>query len=444
MNIRYKRKLKKIFRYGCLSLFALAMPFGTAAAEITAQLPAYRTVTEAFDWGPCITKIIIEPAEPIKDEAFAPEDFTVMVKRKVAAGDMPIVAAVADLQGVGSSAKAQMVDAYLNGERKVTRAYLSDGEGREKAAGKFLTLEMEISPDDAMGSSANYDIPSGLNHWVEARYTITGKINGKTFVVNNEQGNYYPQAKNFNFGNYHEGEYDSMPYASFEPQDGKKHPLIIWLHGKGEGGDNALMLLLGNKVSALADEKIQSYFGGAYVLLPQARTYWMHGYKGTADGTSIYSSLLKNMIDEYIKAHPNVDKSRIYVGGCSNGGYMTMLLVRDNPGFFAAAFPVCEGLSDELISDADLENISKTPLWFTAAKTDNILPPEKYSVPTAARLRKHGADVHFSYYDKVVDTTGRYKQKDGTPYEYPGHNSWIYVFNNEPAEEIDGKNGNAV
>ena len=72
-------------------------------------------------------------------------------------------------------------------------------------------------------------------------------------------------------------------------------------------------------------------------------------------------------------AHPGIDASRIYVGGDSNGGYMTMLLVRDNPGYFAAAFPTCEGLKDSLITEQDLKNIADTPIWFTAAKTDTVL-----------------------------------------------------------------------
>ena len=129
----------------------------------------------------------------------------------------------------------------------------------------------------------------------------------------------------------------------------------------------------------------------------------------------------------------------IDVGGDSNGGYMTMLLVRDNPGYFAAAFPTCEGLKDSLISKKDLESIAKTPIWFTAAKTDTVLPPKDYAVPTVERLQKAGADVHFSFFDKVVDTSGKYKKADGTPYEYMGHWSWIYVYNDECEDTIDGK-----
>ena len=57
--------------------------------------------------------------------------------------------------------------------------------------------------------------------------------------------------------------------------NGKLHPLIVWLHGAGEGGKDPDLVVLGNKVSALGGEKIQSYFDGAFVLCPQAPTFWM-------------------------------------------------------------------------------------------------------------------------------------------------------------------------
>ncbi len=39
----------------------------------------------------------------------------------------------------------------------------------------------------------------------------------------------------------------------------------------------------------------------------------------------------------------------------------------------------------------------------------------------------------------LVDTTDLYKKADGTPYEYMGHWSWIYVYNNQCIDTINGK-----
>ena len=48
------------------------------------------------------------------------------------------------------------------------------------------------------------------------------------------------------------------------------------------------------------------------------------------------------------------------------------------------------------------------------------------------RLLAAGANnIHVSVFDDVHDTTGRFFNEDGTPYQYNGHWSWIYFDNNE-------------
>jgi len=117
-----------------------------------------------------------------------------------------------------------------------------------------------------------------------------------------------------------------------------------------------------------------------------------------------------------------------------------MLMARDYTDYFAAAFPTCEALKDTLITDAQIQKLKNLPIWFTAAETDTTVPPADYVVPTYNRLVKAlSKNVHFSFFDKVVDTTGLYKKADGTPYEYMGHWSWIYVYNNQCIDTINGK-----
>jgi predicted peptidase len=147
-----------------------------------------------------------------------------------------------------------------------------------------------------------------------------------------------------------------------------------------------------------------------------------------------------SLIKDYVAQNKDIDQDRIYIGGDSNGGYMTMLMIRDYPEYFAAAFPTCEALDDTLITDEDIENMKNLPIWFVHAKTDNVVPADQYVIPTYNRLVEAGAmDVHLSLFDNVVDTSGLYKNDDGTPYEYNGHWSWIYVYNNDVMKTIDGK-----
>ena len=55
-------------------------------------------------------------------------------------------------------------------------------------------------------------------------------------------------------------------------------------------------------------------------------------------------------------------------------------------------------------------------------------------------MQAGATNVHYSLYDKVIDTSGRFfKEETQEPYEYNGHFSWIYVFNNECADTIDGE-----
>jgi len=436
------KKLKRAVRLGlCGVMLAGFMTAGDmASAAVPTQQPSYKTVTETFDWGPSVSKVIVNLGSTVKQSELNTGMFKVHVRRELAEGAISPVEAMKEKKDAFISLGAESTsNKDIEGDRQVTKAYVSDAQGNPVDSGEYVTLEMAVGPTDTLGAALNFDLHTLFNNWVKPHYTIT---DGNRLVVDNNQGDIRPQADKFKYNHKLIGIHDSFPYASYEPENAgadNKKPLIIWLHGMGEGGNSPSLPIMGNKATQFADASIQKYFNGAYVLAPQARTYWMHGYNGFADGTSIYSKTLMEFIKAYVAEHPGVDENRIYVGGDSNGGYMTMLLVRDNPGFFAAAFPTCEGLKDSLISKKDLANIAKTPIWFTAAKTDTVLPPKDYAVPTVERLKKAGADVHFSYFDNVIDTSGKYKKADGTPYEYMGHWSWIYVYNDQCEDTINGK-----
>ena len=66
--------------------------------------------------------------------------------------------------------------------------------------------------------------------------------------------------------------------AAYEPEKlklGVKKPLIIWLHGQGEGGTDPDIDILGTETSALAKEEIQKYFIGWMSECPsEAPTTW--------------------------------------------------------------------------------------------------------------------------------------------------------------------------
>ena len=389
---------------------------------------SYRSVTEIHDWGAAITKLIVKIGKPVPKQSITKDTFKVHVTRSDDRLGSPLLE---------------------EGYREVTNANVADQNGNPAVRGKYVVLEMKIGPTVSLGSPLNYY--AGSNKWIKSDYTITQekgiKINAGKFgtisglVIDTFAGETREIVDDFSSG---QATYKdvTLTYADYAPaKDKKKNPLIIWLHGGGEGGTDPTIPLSANKATSFATESIQSYFNGAYVLVPQTPTRWMHGFNtGGADGTSIYQEALMSLIKDYVANNPDIDPNRIYIGGASNGGYMTMLMVRDYPGYFAAAFPVCEGLNNSLVSDEDILNMSQTPIWFVHAKNDQTLPPESNAIPTYNRLLEAGDEnVHLTLFDNVQDTSGLYKNADGTPYEYNGHWSWIYVYNNEVEKTTNGE-----
>ena len=443
-----RKKILKALVCGALGFSLLTG--GITNAATTTQQPSYKTVTEVFDWGPAVSKLVVNLGTKVQAKDVDKDTFKVHVKKILADGALTWGEGWQKGQIVlADPATRDLTKQKLEGDREVIAAYVADENCNKVDSGEYVVIEMKISPTDGLSSALNFDAKKFSNNWVNHEYTITqnkkiGKL--KNLVIDNTKGNIRPIVDDWKFSHYIVGkeiissERRTLAYAVYEPKISGQHPLIIWLHGGGEGGsDSAVLPIMGNKATMLSQSPIQDYFGGAYILAPQCPTAWMEGYTGWADGKPIYEDILMALIKDYVASNPNVDPSRIYIGGCSNGGYMTLVLARDYPNYFAAGFPVCEGLNDRLITNADLNNIAKTPLWFVAAKTDTTLPPDINSVPTVARLRGIGAPVQFSYYDNIHDTSGYYKKADGSAHEYAGHWSWIYVFNDEVEENINGK-----
>jgi predicted peptidase len=445
-----------------------------AVAEDKEVQPTYKTITEGMDWGPAITKVVLEVGENVDESSFDKDTFTVSSERKYKSYDFTT---------------SDYVDEDSVAEREVVDAYVSDDEGNPDSKGTCITIEMAVGPTKSEGSPYSYDMLTSKNGLVETGYLISASAPLKTTaggeltiidtVFEGNSGNINVIADDFDLtGKYTDDDTKlTLTYASYVPDTAKEGetPLIIWLHGAGEGGTDPSIALLGNKVVNLETDKIQKYFGdtGAEILAPQTPTMWLDDGTGEYLDTtgsnykSYYTETLMGLIEQYVSEHPEIDTNRIYIGGCSNGGYMTVNMIIEYPDYFAAAYPVCEAYAVKWLNDDKIEAIKDIPIWLTAAKTDGVvqiykgsleddyktfdfelddngekIPLDDYSNALYNRLVDAGAsNVHFSLFENVVDTTGNYFGEDGTtPYEYNGHWSWIYTLNNECEEEIDGVN----
>ena len=440
----------------------------------------YTTIAAGQDWGPAIYKVVLNLGVALDAESVSAEKFAASSVRTVPGFDYEKMEA--------TEPAPQTV------ERTVTDAYVCDENGVKAEEGTYVAVEMEISP--AASDAANpffYD--GSLNVPVAHTYEIAlaeGEIltdaEGKavTFEATTAEGfenAVVEVADDFTKDEFtwkaEDAEEDdegiTLTYASWMPQEEAEEastPLIIWLHGAGEGGTDPVVALVGNKVVNLASEDIQKHFGetGAAILVPQAPTFWMDNGEGeylTAEdesGRSIYTDALMALIEKFVADHPEIDADRIYIGGCSNGGYMTVNMITEFPAYFAAAYPVCEAYDAAWMTDEMVEAIKDLPIWITAAKNDNIvkifegeadaenpmaynlkldddgsaIALDNFSNNLYNRLVDAGAEkVYYSLFDDVRDMTGLYNGADGEPYQYQGHWSWLYVLNNQCVETIE-------
>ncbi|MDU4939135.1 MAG: peptidase [Clostridium sp.] len=414
---------KKLF----VCIFSILLVFSSlshvSAKDSILASGTYNMTVDVFDWGPNVTKVIVSLDTPINEI----DKSKLNIKESKQAMDF-----------------TTMTEGVYEFDRKISDAYLSDEKGNMvKTSSKYFTIEMDLHPSN--GSILYYDRSTGHNIWAdpydfiidlkEGEVLESGKnIVDKLNINKNAVKKIFPKASLFKESAFTYGDVE-LKYGAYSPQDdSNKNPLIIWLHGAGEGGTDTTVNTLGNNVPSLAGNKIQDFFNGAYILAPQTPTMWMDDGTGnyTKDGTSMYTEPLMKLIENYVNNTPDIDTNRIYIGGCSNGGYMTMDIIFNYPTYFAGAFPICEAYSNEWITDDMLNSIKDIPIWFTHAANDPIVDPETTTLPTYDRLIQLGAkNVHLSYFDDVHDTSGLYKGEDGLPYQYNGHFTWIYALNNE-------------
>ena len=157
----------------------------------------------------------------------------------------------------------------------------------------------------------------------------------------------------------------TVSYALYTPEnDSHKNALVIWNHGVGETGTDVQIDLLGNEVTALAGDEFQNTMDGAYVLVPQRRSY-----DSTSNAEAIYQLILKTL-----RENPDIDQDRIIIGGCSAGGAMTMTMIIAHPELYAAAYPICPATQSANVSDEQLNHLKIYQFGLLMQKMIQLLP----------------------------------------------------------------------
>ena len=171
----------------------------------------------------------------------------------------------------------------------------------------------------------------------------------------------------------------SIDYHYFSPvkeNDSTKYPLVIWLHGMGDGRTEGYQVTASD-INYWTTEDYQKRFkesGGAFILAPRSieekELYW----------TDELVYPLRAAIDDFIdKNEENIDLQRIYIGGYSMGGKMTLKMAVAYPEMFAAIFPICPAWVPG--TDAT-QYLKDTPVWMTSGAMDPLVSYYTFVLPT--------------------------------------------------------------
>ena len=186
----------------------------------------------------------------------------------------------------------------------------------------------------------------------------------------------------------------------------EKYPLVLFLHGAGErGDDNRAQLVHG--MNDFSSEEIMDRFP-AFVVAPQCpqNDTWANYRERTPSG-KINLSLRQGLqlVDSLVKSKP-IDPKRIYITGLSMGGFGTWAAISERPRFFAAAVPICGGGDP---SKSNIQTIKHLPIWVAHGEADSVVPAIR-STEMVDALKKAGADPVFDLQKGV------------------GHNSWSATY----------------
>lgn len=191
-----------------------------------------------------------------------------------------------------------------------------------------------------------------------------------------------------------------LPYRLLKPVNPgvkEKFPLVIFLHGAGErGNDNEAQLK--HITDLFLDLRNRGKYP-CYVLAPQCpKDLWWAEYRGKtgiAPEPTKPMAMVINLIEKILEEYP-VDPSRIYVTGVSMGGFGTWDLLGRFPNKFAAAIPICGG-GDESTATA----IKHVPIWAFHGAKDDVVPPDR-SRSMIRALQKAGGLPGYTEYPDIA------------------------------------------
>ncbi|TWU57741.1 Prolyl oligopeptidase family protein [Rubripirellula reticaptiva] len=198
-----------------------------------------------------------------------------------------------------------------------------------------------------------------------------------------------------------------------------KYPLVLFLHGAGErGDDNQVQLKHGAKEFARRDRRDQF---PAFVVFPQCPvgSRWVESPWDLTSGRGEFarapSTPMKVALElvDHLIANESVDPDRVYVTGLSMGGQGTWFAAATKPNRFAAMLEVCGGGDPTWAQD-----YAGIPIWGFHGQADKVVPIGRGREMIAAlTLGGHHPELRFTEYPGV------------------GHDSWTQTYSRDDVFE---------
>lgn len=181
-------------------------------------------------------------------------------------------------------------------------------------------------------------------------------------------------------------------YLLYQPKEHKneKLPLIIFLHGAGERGEDLSQL----KAHSIPNMFAQEVAYPCVVVSPQcpADSFW-----------TAQIMQLKLFIEEIVRTY-DIDENRICLTGVSMGGYGTWHMAMAYPQMFASIVPVCGG---GMPWNAEVLTM---PVWAFHGEADTVVDVRE-SISIMEKLRQVNSRAKLTLLPNV------------------DHNAWDYAYN---------------
>ncbi|MBK8398206.1 MAG: DUF459 domain-containing protein [Leptospiraceae bacterium] len=190
-----------------------------------------------------------------------------------------------------------------------------------------------------------------------------------------------------------------IPYYIFFPnsyyqQPNQKYPLILFLHGRGERGNNLELLKRQALPKMIAEGNNEFPFILIAPQLPESKEEW-------------YTNDLITFVDE-IESDYSIDENRIYLTGISLGGNGVWKLATEFPNKFAAVVPISGWGDTSRICRLRNENV-----WAFHGAKDTLILPER-TLEIVERLQYCNPNVKSTLYPNAKHDawTDTYKNSD--------------------------------